>query len=48
MLRKSLIDKYSKVKELISPVSEKAEVVKAMKKFWKFETTEVYYLLQFL
>lgn len=41
-------DKYSKAKEIIGPVSQKAEVVKAMKNFWKLETTEVYYNLRFL
>lgn len=41
------MDEYSKAKEIISPVSQKAEVVKAMKNFRKLETTEVYYHLQF-
>lgn len=47
MLRESWMDEYSKAKEIISPVSQKAEVVKAMKNFRKLETTEVYYHLQF-
>lgn len=34
--------------EMISPVSQKGEVVKAMENFWKLDTTEVYYHLQFL
>lgn len=33
---------------MISPVSQKGEVVKAKKNFWKLETIEVYYQLQFL